>query len=424
MKTELNEERFNSSSIKKLSSGDFIKFRDNFLNTLRILRDRNVPIDLDAIRMQSIKNDILLIGPRYLSLEISGRCNYKCSFCADQNSALWNALKRKEKRKYTNDFLPFCEIKKIVDQAYMMGTMDIDIIGLGEPFLHPDILRIASTIINKGFNTTIFTNASTSKIVYKMAEFPVSSKLRFIVNLCAVNAEKYASIHGQDPKQFEKILKMIKILNGRHDVIMGYVVQKENINDLEEYIALTGRLGVKKIRVKFLNYQLFNNPNRKQTYWSSSWRREKEMLPVECSYEEIISFTKKLKKYIALSKNNNVHLNLGNLKTFFEQKDKLNKLYGCYESWYSAHVDMDGNLHNCCQRKEPITKIKNGNFKDAFFSHAFTDYGLRCKKYQHTPEFWKECEQICENIMINNNIYKALKSVKNNCSFHYSSFLS
>ena len=74
----------------------------------------------------------LVSYPKYAQIEPTNRCNQKCIFCP------------RNEEKYDSPIgdMSFENYKKIVDQ--IPGLTDIQINGLGEPLLNPDIYKIVN----------------------------------------------------------------------------------------------------------------------------------------------------------------------------------------------------------------------------------------------------------------------------------------
>ena len=82
-------------------------------------------------------------------LYLTGSCNLKCRHCWIAPSFGTTAGKR----------LPWCELKKIIEQAMPLGLRSIKLTG-GEPFLHPEINRILYALREMKLSIRMETNGT------------------------------------------------------------------------------------------------------------------------------------------------------------------------------------------------------------------------------------------------------------------------
>lgn len=84
----------------------------------------------------------VLDGPMHLDIEMSSRCNLKCTFCARTvrvEAGIWREIRDIEPDLF----------KKIVDDSIVAGVYALNLNILGEPLLHrdlPDLVRYAKDV--------------------------------------------------------------------------------------------------------------------------------------------------------------------------------------------------------------------------------------------------------------------------------------
>ncbi len=344
------------SAVNDLTGKQFIQFRNSFLGLLSEIRSKNISLNYNSLLMQSIHYNALLIGPKTLNIKISGICNYKCRFCGAHNPVL-------ELRTMSNlkNFMPFTDIKQIIDDAYSLGTEDIQISGSGEPLLHPQILEIISYIAKKGLKITIFTNAATSNVVAKILKLPSSYNLCFIVNIAAASPEKHAIIHHCDPLCFNETLDAIARLNKRFRLICSYVITKNTFADIIPFIRLIHQLGVRQLWLRMLTV---NNKSYKI---------------LACSEMQQKTLLNNLAGIKNLCKSLGINVDLSSLHGFFLQKNKKIKISRCYIGWQYAFVDLNGYVFYCCKNHKPLGRVVRGNFRKAFLSSAYLNSVIDAK---------------------------------------------
>ena len=180
-----------------------------------------------------------------ITIEVTQRCPNRCIYC----SSLSDATK--------TQYLDYNTICRVVDDAKALGAKSVSLSG-GEPFLHPDIVKIADYVNQRGMTCLLYT----SGVVLSKDGIPASvpadtleaikgkvSKL--IVNIEAADETTYNSIMGTSFGGFrlmqESVRKAIKV----EITVEAHVVpMKLNIRQLPKIMALCDQLGVS--RVSFL----------------------------------------------------------------------------------------------------------------------------------------------------------------------------
>ena len=372
---------FDVSVVKELKGEEFEQFREEFCKLIYNLRRKKITINYDNLRLQSIKHNVILVGPKFMQIDISNKCNYKCKFCIDHSS--FSDFKGTEIDDY---FMPFEDIKKIIDQSYEIGAETIYICGNGETLLHPKIIDILSYIGKYDFTTTLFTNASISEVVSKILKLPPSLKLDFIVNLVAADPKKFKEICGLSSSVFKKVSENIKKINKVFPVSLNYLIYEDTYEDIFKYIRLASSLGVRRVQFKFPT--LHDSEQRKILL------TDKKVTKLLEKVGEIKDFARKLR----------IEADLRNIIDFCKQASGRVKIGKCYYGWFFSLITPEGDVYNCCVENKPIAKIVAGNLKEAFFSPVYLSRLLEGKQgIKLNSENWKKCAS-CVRSAINIDI--------------------
>ena len=139
--------------------------------------------------------------PRSVKIEISGRCNYACGFCALRTRA--------QQPKRDMDFALFT---KITGEMRNAGVEELGLFYLGESFTNPDLLVAACrhAKLELGFPYVFLTsNASLAKpaIVERLMKYRLDS-LKWSVN--AADPAQFERLMGVKPRLFERALSNIR----------------------------------------------------------------------------------------------------------------------------------------------------------------------------------------------------------------------
>lgn len=375
--------KFDISIVKYFNNAELKDFREKFIALIVALRNKPVVIDYDAIRIQSIKYNCLLIGPKTINLGIIRKCNYKCVFCR-----FHGPFAQGEYPNNTEDNVPFRDIVTIIEQTYKMGTEAINLSGEGEPLMHPEIMDIISYISKYRFKLTILTNMSTFDIIPKILRLPNNLNLSFLVNMSAVNTKKYKQIYNQNASNFYKVLRFAECLNKKFPVCLNYIVMKDNLQDMRNFVSLAKRLGIRSLSFKFpiLDYERYKS--------------------ILISKKESVALLNTMNEIIRFSNQCHIKVNFERLLPFFRQQAFAAVAKNCYSGWRYSSIAPDGNVYNCCIYNKPIGKIIAGNFKKVYFSESSLNRCIEGKKQiAFNSVRWsrcKICRQIERNILIHN----------------------
>ncbi len=163
-------------------------------------------------------------------LEITYRCTEKCRHCYLDDAG--NHCKVDE--------LTFEEYKKVVDELYEMGCMNILVTG-GEPTLHPDFLKICRYIVDKGILLDVFTNAL--YIPDDMFEALCDMHLNCISFSLYGGSPEFHDYITQVPGSFHKTLhNILKFKAAGLDLYVKTILFKDKYDEWLKLDALSQRL--------------------------------------------------------------------------------------------------------------------------------------------------------------------------------------
>lgn len=143
--------------------------------------------------------NLMPLFPKNMLLEVSNACNHSCIFCANSKSD--------RKRGYIDSKLA----KRILREAYALGTRDVGFYATGEPLMNQrleEYIRYAKDI---GYSYVyITTNGAllTEERAGNIIEAGVDS---IKISLNAANRKDYYLIHGKD--DYDQVVMNLKKLN-------------------------------------------------------------------------------------------------------------------------------------------------------------------------------------------------------------------
>lgn len=168
------------------------------------------------------KNFILRDFPMHIDIEITSRCNLKCTFC-DKLPLL--------KKDQLGD-MDFDTFKKIIDEGSKHNLWGVKLSYRGEPLLHKDVVRMVRYAKEKGV-IDIYFNTNAMPLTKIVAEQLIDAGLDRIS----------ISIEGTDPVKFEK-----ERIGAKFDVILN------NIKTLRE-LKMKKNVTHPKIRIQTVYFE-------------------------------------------------------------------------------------------------------------------------------------------------------------------------
>lgn len=163
---------------------------------------------MEGIARVSLKDQVPLETPLVVQMHVLSDCNFKCNYCAHilEPKAFYNLGIRKSKMKMD-------VFKKAIDDLKIFAggkIKAINIAGIGEPLLHPEIVEMVQYAKNQSVadRIEIVTNAVllTNELSDRLIEAGVD---RLRISLQGTSRDMYKKI-CKVPVEFEKLVSNIK----------------------------------------------------------------------------------------------------------------------------------------------------------------------------------------------------------------------
>lgn len=334
------------------------------------------------------------IGPKIVHIEIINKCDHKCIYCWFHSPK----LKEKKPKWWQEQTLDLKVFKKVVDELAGVKTKIILLSGLGEPFLHPDIMEMTRYVKEKGIRLEFVTNGTfllSKKISKELVDLGVDSAA---INISAATAETYIKIHTNQPKKtFNKIkenliyIKRLKESRGLNKPVIKVVdiVTSTNYDEIEKIIEFTKEVGGSEIRFKPFDpvggteHLLLSNQQIEDLK-----RKEKELL----AKMDELNIKNNLHYYIQL-------ITASGAKTGFYTKDRWVSV-GCYTPWNFLRVLADNVSCSPCYHSPIILPIGDFDFDEIWNSQKYKDFRdyLNEMNKDKSKAVYESCKQ-CVNFI-------------------------
>jgi len=300
------------------------------------------------------RRNVLKGLPLHIQVEVTNACNLKCATC------------HRDLLYPEPTMMSFENFKKVYDEIH---PENINVSGLGEPFLNPDIFKMIKYAKDNG---SVVNCASNFTLVSDKIEQILESGIDQIkISVDAANRETFYRIRNGD--LYDTLIDNIKAINrlkkergfAKPVLRFNYALQQDNIDQLVDTIKLAYDLKVPSIYVQYLEY--IDREDRKQRLVGKlAYNKLKDTL---VQADDVV-------KKAGITSNINIWKR--DLDLFFnkmgpEDKFKANDKK-CYFPWFSSWVDADGTVRPCpiipWQRdvahmgnvfNEPFSKIWNND---------------------------------------------------------------
>lgn len=160
----------------------------------------------------------------YAYIETTNHCNLECSFC-NRNQVI-GALQHMSIEKFTD----------LMEHIKHHPIHTAKLMGMGEPFLHPDFDRICE-IFKQYFPTAFLISATNCQ--YSMTTATWFKRSLKYIDLLYLSIDGYKHSYERDrkPSTWPKLIKFLEELKtvDRHSckIVCNYVVNPDNVDDIQ-----------------------------------------------------------------------------------------------------------------------------------------------------------------------------------------------
>ncbi|MEJ5285318.1 MAG: radical SAM protein [Brevinematales bacterium] len=323
------------------------------------------------IKGMNIIGDGKTIFPHTVVLEITKRCNLRCSYCYN-NSA-----------PDKNEELSLDKIKEIFIKLSKNGVVFLEITG-GEPMVHKNINEIIKLAGEYFPWFAILSNGTILKeetlILLKEMKSQVTGIQISIDGSCEEVFEKIRGVKSTYKTTIENILKLKE--NG-FPIRVSIVLTKDNIVDLESTCSLVKELGIDHFSISIAQeFGRFDFDHKNCLNFNEYLKNE---------YKDI--FASVYEKYKDII--DNVKMKEALIKTFLRKE--RSELLNCGAGWERVYIDVKGNVRLCPLISSKWITLGNIFVNDyiKIFNNEKSEFFM---KFSFRAEFSSLCQD-CEFIL-------------------------
>lgn len=260
--------------------------------------------------------------------------------------------------------MPLKLVKQLCDQLKTKRTRSIVIEGSGEPFMHPGILDIISTIKASGFFLTILTNGTLldQSIIQSLIETQVDVVK---ISLWANSVEGYIKSNpGVDPDNFRKVLDGLHLfasLKAKRKTNFPEVWIHNPIN-LYNFQSLCAMVDLAvKVKCNGLSYSPLVN-----------FRGTLDHIALS-EDEEVLA-----RRYLLEAKRRldllSIQHNIDQVMLRYKMGEKVWDEIPCYIAWIHSRIRADGIVHPCCRCESELGNLYKSSFQECWDGTAMRTF--------------------------------------------------
>lgn len=365
IKIEKNVHDENVNELKKETGKTFRKSESSNLNLYNF--DFNKKIFYHPEKIVAYKEGKRPF-PTTLEVDLTNRCNHRCSFCFYAEHIGVDAQKPS---------LDTNILKKRLLEAKELGTKAISFTGGGEPMIHKDYTEIVKYAKGIGLDVGTITNGSA--ITERNVDVLIDNLQWIRVSIAGGDRESYRKVQGVD--QFEIVMKNIALLsqkksekNSSLNIGIRTLVTPENISTLIDYAHQ-----IKNLDIDYYQIAPDQFSTDKGAFWNNSETQE---------------IFKKIKEILALR---NIKLLT---TTFMTSQENLDYPETCYAHFFMLAILAEGYV-TFCKNARGFDNFYIGNIYEKSLKEIWNDTKTKEIEKWVRPN---NCGLFCKHMAINNSM--------------------
>lgn len=328
-------------------------------------------------------------GPLWVQIGISNPCNHRCLMCWDHPTYVpannpYPTLKSKkfyeEHPEINRDkgFMDLEMLEILADDLHGLGTRRVELVGRGEPTMHPRFDRVLEILRSYRLNVGLVTNGSL--LTRERYEHIVHCGLdRIAVSLDAGRRDTYPIIHTTaTPENYDETIRNLRALGeikkslGKKipRVRLSFVISRPNCNEGLEMIDRGKDVGAEEIVLKYAVLY----PNLEFIELTETEKRDfSRQLPALMERAESYGIDLKVEPPVGDM--------TGDPRFYHKKTETIYSKISCYVGWLFALITAEGSVSPCCQCMEQMGSLKDQRFREIWYSEHYADFRERMKRF-------------------------------------------
>jgi MoaA/NifB/PqqE/SkfB family radical SAM enzyme len=357
-------------------------------------------------------------GPATAQIDLTNDCNNNCIGCWCNSPLLGEqAIDATIKSQY----IPLKRALRLLDELHALGTRHIYYAGGGEPFMHPQIMRILRH--TKQLGMTCYVNTNFTLVDEQKVKELVKLRVDHLtVSVWAGTPQVYAATHpNKNEQDFAKLKAMVSLLNklkAAHPIIKLYnVVFNLNYHDVEAMVDFAEDTGSETVEFTVIDTMpgktdsLLLKPDQARSLLEACQRirgkRAHNGHPGSCQVLGLEQFIRRI------------------ANTDAQRAAYDSNIIGatpCYAGWAFVRILADGNVNSCLKsHRYPVGNIHTQSFRAIWNSRRQKYFRRKTRKLDPSDSFFSligndpkaemGCYKSCDNIGHNMELQGKLASL-------------
>jgi MoaA/NifB/PqqE/SkfB family radical SAM enzyme len=316
-----------------------------------------------AASAAGVTDDRALGGPVYAQIGISDACNHRCVMC-EYHPPSSPQPPLEQFGGLRPGMISLETFEGVVRDLAALGTRQLDIVGRGEPLLHPQAVQMVALAKRLGFTVTLTTNGSTlnAQLSRELLEAGLD---RLRISLNAARRETYPRIHqNQTPDDFDAVCRNVRQLcavrPAKHPALhvsLSFVVLASNFHELTEMVGLAHSLGADSAHFQ-------HNVHTRHADDSPLTRQEYDVLTAE-----IVPAALDAARRFGLE--TDLRALAESPPAYLLGATDAPSTVPCYVGHFFTAVLGNGQVMGCCQTQEALGNIADGGFQTVWNSDSY-----------------------------------------------------
>jgi MoaA/NifB/PqqE/SkfB family radical SAM enzyme len=205
-----------------------------------------------AVQGWGLTGDRAVRGPLYAQISVCDACDHRCVMCPYHPPEPPSKARRFEAFGGEAPGVMSVDVfRAVVDELHALGTRRLDLVGRGEPLLHPNLVELVTYAKARGMAVAITTNGS--RLDGERARALVAQRVDWLrVSLNAGRAETYPRIHvTESAASYESTCARVAALTAERrragseepHVTLSFTVSALNADEIVEMVEAVAQTG-------------------------------------------------------------------------------------------------------------------------------------------------------------------------------------
>jgi MoaA/NifB/PqqE/SkfB family radical SAM enzyme len=295
-------------------------------------------------------DDRPLAGPLYAQVGVSDPCDHRCAMCPYHPPSEPRTLEPFGGAR--PELMPRATFQALVEDLRRLGTPRIDLVGRGEPLLHPEIVELVGYAKARGLEVAMISNGA--RLDLARAEGLVRVGLdRFRVSLDAATPESYARIHvGESAEAYARVKENVRALarlrgsRSAPHLTVSFTIGTPNWRELPAMVETARQLGVDAAHFQHV---LLLSDDAQALVLDDEARAALPALAAEAS---------------RVAEAAGIESNLGAFAAWPEAHEA--GVVPCYVGSFFTVVLGNGQVMPCCQTERPVGSLEHARFAEVW----------------------------------------------------------